>query len=179
MMVCLAEKHVGLAYYLAADFCRTRTLPPEVDKRDVKSAALLGLVKAARTFDENAGANFATHAHRRIHGAICDMLRAEVVVGPQIRRTNQHRKYIRVGKFPSMLNEDSTERDVEVRDELNYYWARFQTRLTQQQRAALWLRYSPENDLYLWDIAEVLGVSESRVCQILRQARKTLRGESE
>lgn len=176
-MVCLAEKHVGLAYYLAADFCRTRALPPEIDKRDVKSAALLGLVKAARTFDESAGAAFSTHASTRIRGAICDMLRAEVIVGPQVRKVHQHRKHKRVRKFPAMIHEDTVEHEVEVRDQLNTYWARFQTRLTQQQRAALWLRYGPENDLYLWDIAEVLGVSESRACQILRQARKVLRGE--
>lgn len=176
-MVCLAEKHVGLAYYLAADFCRTRSLPPEVDKRDVKSAALLGLVKAARTYKEGEGTTFATHAHRRIQGAICDMLRAEVIAGPQIRRTHQDRKLTRVRKFPAMIHEDTVEREVEVRDQLNTYWARFQSRLNMQQRAALWLRYAPENDLYLWDIAAVLGVSESRACQILRQARKVLRGE--
>lgn len=69
----MVEKHLSYAHAIAAEV--TRTLPRDVDARDVQAAAELGLVEAANAFDSARGVQFQTFAYYRIRGAVYDCLR--------------------------------------------------------------------------------------------------------
>lgn len=51
-------------------------LPPSVDRDDLYSAGILGLIKAVDTFEPERGFKFETYAGHKIRGAILDELRA-------------------------------------------------------------------------------------------------------
>jgi RNA polymerase sigma factor FliA len=51
-------------------------LPSSVDKNDLTSAGILGLIKAVETFEPERGFKFETYAAHKIRGAILDELRA-------------------------------------------------------------------------------------------------------
>ena len=50
-------------------------LPHHIDRENLESAGVLGLVEAAQQFDPSRGVEFKTFAYRRIRGAILDELR--------------------------------------------------------------------------------------------------------
>jgi RNA polymerase sigma factor for flagellar operon FliA len=52
------------------------SLPPSVDRDDLYSAGILGLIKAVDTFEPERGFKFETYAGHKIRGAILDELRA-------------------------------------------------------------------------------------------------------
>lgn len=69
----LVAQYTGLIRHLAnkvARRCHYR-----VDADDLHSEGVIGLLAAARTFDEDKGASFTTHAARRIQGAMLDAIR--------------------------------------------------------------------------------------------------------
>jgi RNA polymerase sigma factor FliA len=51
-------------------------LPSSVDRNDLTSAGILGLIKAVETFEPERGVKFETYAAHKIRGAILDELRA-------------------------------------------------------------------------------------------------------
>jgi RNA polymerase sigma factor for flagellar operon FliA len=51
-------------------------LPPSVDRDDLYSAGILGLIKAVDTFEPERGFKFETYASHKIRGAVLDELRA-------------------------------------------------------------------------------------------------------
>lgn len=51
------------------------TLPAHVDREDLHSAGLVGLLEAIRRYDPSCGASFETFARLRIRGAVLDELR--------------------------------------------------------------------------------------------------------
>jgi RNA polymerase sigma factor FliA len=69
----LIESHRSYAHAIAAEVAKK--LPPEVDSKDVRAAAELGLVEAANSFDPNRGVQFKSFSYHRIKGAIYDALR--------------------------------------------------------------------------------------------------------
>lgn len=72
----LILSHLGYATTVAEIYsARRRLYGPEAE--DVRSAAYLGLVQAAQSFDPGRGLKFVTLAQKRIHGAIIDGFRQE------------------------------------------------------------------------------------------------------
>jgi RNA polymerase sigma factor FliA len=69
----VVETHIGYAHAIAAE--TLKKCPPNVDRRELRSAAELGLVRAARAYDPSAGIAFSTFAYYHIRGAIYDELR--------------------------------------------------------------------------------------------------------
>ncbi len=69
----LIKQYLPYATSLTAKMIRF--LPSEVEFDDVLCNARLGLLEAAKRFDENAGVDFKTFAYYRIKGAIYDGLR--------------------------------------------------------------------------------------------------------
>lgn len=69
----LVEKYLPYATSIATKM--TRTLPSGIDYDDVLCNARLGLLEAAKRYDENFGVEFRTFAYYRIKGAIYDGLR--------------------------------------------------------------------------------------------------------
>jgi RNA polymerase sigma factor FliA len=72
-MTNLVEKHLGYAHAIAAEVLKK--LPASVDRSEIKSAAELGLVQAAKAYDSSRAIPFTTFAYYRIRGAIYDDLR--------------------------------------------------------------------------------------------------------
>lgn len=64
---------------LAVDF------PPGMDRENLESAGVLGLVEAARAFDPTRNVQFKTYAYTRIRGAILDELRRNSPLSQQVQ----------------------------------------------------------------------------------------------
>lgn len=73
----LAEKYVPLARKLA----KPLKLSWPGESEEFESAAMVALVEAAQSFDENRNVKFATYARHRIRGALRDVQRSLVVPG--------------------------------------------------------------------------------------------------
>ena len=69
----LVENNINFADKIACQ--KKKTLPKYIDLDELKSAAYMGLVKAARRYDADFGATFTTFAYYRISGEIEDYLR--------------------------------------------------------------------------------------------------------
>lgn len=67
--------HLPLVKYLVGRIASN--LPPHLDKDDLMSAAVIGLITAAERFDPARGVQFKTFAEQRIRGTIMDELRAQ------------------------------------------------------------------------------------------------------
>jgi RNA polymerase sigma factor for flagellar operon FliA len=55
----------------------SQKLPPFVDREELRSAGILGLIDAAKRYDSSRGAKFRTYAELRVRGAIVDFLRSQ------------------------------------------------------------------------------------------------------
>ncbi|MCC6933125.1 MAG: sigma-70 family RNA polymerase sigma factor [Deltaproteobacteria bacterium] len=73
----IINKHAKLAKKIALKYQRDH-LSMKLDLEELHSAALLGLVDAARRYDPVKQSNFCTYAFYRIHGAIKDYVRLEL-----------------------------------------------------------------------------------------------------
>ncbi len=69
----LVLDHLNLVRHIAGKVAVQ--LPSGVDRENLHSAGVLGLVEAARRFDDRRGVAFAAFAQTRIRGAILDELR--------------------------------------------------------------------------------------------------------
>lgn len=69
----LVESHRSYAHAIAADILLK--LPPQVERAELQSAAELGLVEAAASYDSTRGVQFKTFAYYRIRGAVYDFIR--------------------------------------------------------------------------------------------------------
>jgi len=200
------------------------TLPPSVHVDDMIQSGMLGLIDAAKRYQESQGAQFETYAVQRIRGAMLDGLRQSDWLPRGLRRSlRQVEAAIRKleqqnGRPPSeqeladalgmpladyqQLLQDArgyqliSSEDLQGQGEESFfdqYCADerpdpLQSLLEDDQRATLikavkdlpdreqkvmGLYY--EQDMNLREIGEVLGVSESRVCQLHSQAIARLR----
>jgi len=69
----LIREHAGLVKYEVDRVAAG--LPDQVDRDDLLSAGMIGLIKAVDRYDPNRGASFATYATTLMRGAILDELR--------------------------------------------------------------------------------------------------------
>lgn len=70
----LVTKHLKLVSYVVSRLAIG--MPSWIDRRDLISAGVVGLIDAAKHFDPAKGVKFETYASSRIRGAIIDELRA-------------------------------------------------------------------------------------------------------
>jgi len=70
----LLAEYAGLVKYIADRV--GYSLPRSVDRQDLLSCGILGLIKAVETFDQSKEIKFETYASHKIRGAILDELRA-------------------------------------------------------------------------------------------------------
>ncbi|MGD9497266.1 MAG: FliA/WhiG family RNA polymerase sigma factor [Armatimonadota bacterium] len=222
----LIREHAGLVRYevdrLAAG------LPDQVDREDLISAGMIGLIKAVDRYDPERGASFATYATSLLRGAILDELRrmdwAPRGLRGRYRRLEEAVAELRqrLGRQPTeeqiiqelgltpeeyarLLRDSSTvalvsleslaeaagdaympttdaleqqrtewiPADVVDRAELRRLLAEAVGELSERERLVLSLYYKEE--LTMQEIGLVLGVTESRVCQIHTQMIARLR----
>lgn len=102
-------------------------LPASVDRDDIISSGILGLIKAVETFEPERGFKFETYASHKIRGAILDELRALDWVPRSVRQKSKdlHRVYAKLendlGRIPY---------DDEVCEELNINMEEFENMLS-------------------------------------------------
>jgi RNA polymerase sigma factor FliA len=223
----LILEHMPLAKYLVGRIAYQ--LPPHLDKQDLMSAAVIGLINAADRFDSTRGVLFKTFAEQHIRGTIIDELRSYDVLSRSMRD-----KYKRLERQVTVLehqlgrNPTSEEMSQSMEIGLDEYYAllddvhvfsfislddswdddegnalsladvlseseskspqqqvmRMQLAeamgqaidsLPEKERLAVTLYYS--EDLNLKEIGEALGLTESRISQILSQAMVRLRSK--
>ena len=100
----LAVEHVPLVAHVVYE--TLARVPSYVDRNDLRSAGLLALVAAARSFDPERGVPFARYAMPRIRGAMVDELRSVDWASRSVRRRAREIEAARVrlaatlGEFP-------------------------------------------------------------------------------
>jgi RNA polymerase sigma factor for flagellar operon FliA len=109
-------------------------LPPNLDREDLVSAGIVGLIKAVDQFDPERGVKFETYAIALIRGAILEMLREEDWVPRSIRDRSKllERTYV---KLETDLGRPATEQ--EVAKELNVDLDQFYSMLSETARTAV------------------------------------------
>ena len=202
-------------------------LPPNVDRSDLVSYGLFGLIDAIDKFDPHRGYRFETYAIARIKGAMLDELRSLDWVPRSVRRkvrairaacveleSQLHRlpsdaeladalgmseaqfqqalsqmSFINLVTFDTLVGAASDEEAMTLGDllvdrddgpmalvelaEMRRLLAEAIERLADQERLVVSLYYF--DGLTLAEIGEVLGVTESRACQIHGKAVMQLR----
>ncbi|ABL79878.1 MULTISPECIES: FliA/WhiG family RNA polymerase sigma factor [unclassified Nocardioides] len=100
----LAVEHVPLVTHVVYE--TLARVPSYVDRNDLRSAGLLALVAAARSFDPERGVPFARYAMPRIRGAMVDELRSVDWASRSVRRRAREIEEARarlaatLGEFP-------------------------------------------------------------------------------
>lgn len=201
-----------------------KSLPPNVQVDDVIQSGLIGLLDAARRYQEGRGAQFETYAVQRIRGAMLDALRQSDWLPRGLRRSlrcveasinkleQQHGRPPTEQELADALNmpladyqqllQDArgyqivASEDLEGSGEEDYvehYYADdrpgpLQSLLDEDQRRTLIAAIEDlpdrerkvmglyyEQELNLRETGEVLGITESRVCQLHSQTIARLR----
>lgn len=217
---CRVERHLDLVFRIARHLAAR--LPSSVELDDLVQAGTLGLIDAARNFQDDQGASFETYASIRIRGAMIDETRR----GDWVPRS-VHRKYrglisatraveqrtgraatapqvaaelqVPLDDYHRILGESSRGQLVSLealadehegepriagraagtplgaveRDAFRASLVKSIGTLPEREQLVLSLYY--EQEMNLREIGAVLSVSESRVCQIHRQAMLRLR----
>lgn len=187
----LVVAHIEWARRIAA--FRARRLPSYIQLSDLESEAMFGLVKAAQAFDPGRGVKFRTWAERKIKGAIGDWLR-EIDHLSQYTRiairdgaanwTDRRGVPRRHGRDISDLDQQPANtasdrmRDLPRVDPTQEHAAALAVVLKRlpgiSPRAAEALYRHAILDEAMLSIAKDLEVTESRVCQLVKQARQEL-----
>jgi len=204
-------------------------LPQHLDRDDLMSVAVIGLINAADRYDPQRGVQFKTFAEQHIRGAIIDELRSYDVLSRTTRdKCKKLEKQVQSLEHKLGRNPSSEEVAASLNISLNEYYALLdevhvisfislddswddkdgnllsladvlsesEERNPQQQlmmmqlaealglaietlpekeRLAVTLYYN--EDFNLKEIGEALGLTESRISQILSQAMLRLRGK--
>ncbi len=197
-------------------------LPDNVQVEDLMQAGMIGLIEAARHFDEGQGASFETYAGIRIRGAMLDEVRRHDWTPRSVHRRSRELSQatrvvenregraardtevaeelgIDIADYRRLLGDcrghrllsleeadDEEERLVErlasdspsifdqlQREGLQRSLAAVIDELPERERLVMALYYDEE--LNLREIGAVIGVTESRVCQIHGQALMRIR----
>jgi RNA polymerase sigma factor for flagellar operon FliA len=218
----LVEQMAPLVKRIAYHFMAR--LPASVQVDDLIQAGLLGLLDAAKNFDDTQGAQFETYAIQRIRGSILDELRQADWLPRNVRKNLRRIEAainaleqqfgrppreqelaetlgVPLDEYQHMLlesrgyqllhyedfqeSEDSDFFDVflsqnqigplDVLEDQRFRRALVQaiSVLPEREKIVMGLYY--EQEMNLKEIGEVLGVSESRVCQLHSQAVARLR----
>jgi RNA polymerase sigma factor for flagellar operon FliA len=153
-------------------------LPASVEQADLVSYGMFGLIDALGKFEPGRGNKFETYAIPRIKGAIIDELRAMDWVPRSVRFKARELEKAHTD-LESMLNRladknlDPTS-GMEGQETRGMLAAAINS-LSEREKIVVTLYYF--EGLTLAEIGEILGVTESRVCQIHTKAVGGLRGQ--
>ncbi|MEE2644209.1 MAG: FliA/WhiG family RNA polymerase sigma factor [Myxococcota bacterium] len=126
------DQLIELHFHLVARIVRgvAARLPAHVDRDDLTSAGMIGLLDAAEKFDSAFGSSFKGYAEIRIRGAIIDELRQQDWLPRAVRQETR-----RLGKAEERLSQrlGRAPRESELAEELSLDQGALRT--LQQQRA--------------------------------------------
>ncbi|MBT4485800.1 MAG: FliA/WhiG family RNA polymerase sigma factor [Candidatus Latescibacteria bacterium] len=111
----LVKKHLKLVSFIASRLAIG--LPDWIDKRDLVSAGVIGLIDAVNNFDTGRGVKLETYAKTRIRGAIIDELRSLDWI-PRSTRAKSREIERAISKLNSEMNRFPT--DEEIANELEW-----------------------------------------------------------
>ncbi len=158
----LIENYLPLANSLA--FEKKKSLPKKVDIDELKSAAYFGLIDAAQKFNP-AKSSFGTYARWRIVGEIMDFIRESC------------RDYSRCGISLDQPDENGNcmaeSIPQKLNNNLNEFLEEATKKLNDLDKNILTMYYI--QDMTMKEIGCQIGVSESRVSQVLKQTRDTIK----
>lgn len=166
----------------------SRHLPPNVQRDDLLSAGMLGLVDSLRKNGGSDGETFAGYAKLRIRGAIVDELRAQDWLSRRAREAVEAEAASKVGGatvFVSLSEVTPTEESVHMSgqdDPIEAISAQATRRalsfaigqLPERERRVIGMYYF--EGAKLKDIGAELGIGEPRVSQLHTRALGMLRG---
>lgn len=151
----LVENNINFADKIACQ--KKKTLPKYIDLDELKSAAYMGLVKAARRYDADFGATFTTFAYYRISGEIEDYL-----------RKFHHRVFLSLQQEEGCL-------DLPQPKKVNTFGFFEKFEKTLPKKMSIVLKSYFYEDKSLKEIGAELGITESRVSQILTQSKTIIK----
>lgn len=159
---------------LVESVARDQALRCRVPWEELQSLGWLGLLRAARTFDPSRGVDFGAWARLKIRGEIRDRLRIEwgsAQLGT--KRMKLHPQFLDDLELLRTLDEKSwrplsDQRRLELRDICDW-GLKF---LSEREQRVFRMRFY--DSCTEQEIADYLGVTESRVCHILRRGLKLL-----
>lgn len=158
----LVENYLPLANKLANQ--KKKVLPRRIDLDDLKSAAYYGLMDAARKFDATKNIAFGAYAKFRIMGEIQDF----------IRRSYRDFERCKISldqpdENGNVLADSIAQKTVKSTD----FFEDTVKQLSDLDKNVVTLYYV--DDLSLKEIGLKIGVSESRVSQLLKRSKETVR----
>lgn len=154
----LIDSHIRMVFRAAGRFARNHG----GEYGEWVTSGYIGLMEAEESFDPNKGAAFATHAHRRIKGAMFDQYRREYAQrGQRAIETNK-----RLDEFVSVRPVGAF---IESEDFIQ--WAERQVTNPRHKREVRMLA----GGLSKRDMARREGVSESMIHTDMRKVRPILR----
>ena len=144
---------------------------------DLVSAGVIGLINAVDSYDPNFNVKLKTYAEHRIRGAILDSIRGLDGI-PVHKRKRLKDVEAAIASAEQRLQRVPAEE--EIAHELNMPLAEYQELLAEAvnkmprlERTILTLYFKEEQNLH--EIAEILGIHTTRVCQLKSQAVLRLR----
>lgn len=188
----LVEKHLPFLCFIARGI--HRSLPASVQYEDLIQAGAIGLIEAASRYDPEQGP-FQTFAKIRVRGAILDSLRALDYLSRDMRRKVKTEEKLALQEerlIPihfSLMSLDACH-DIEIQEIINgpggpEFMLQESERVrvltntieTLPPRLAKVLKLKYQYGESCKKIAHKLGINESRVCQLQKQARAYLGDE--
>lgn len=160
-----------------------RRLPRSVSIDDLVGAGSLGLIDAVKRFSPERAPSFAAYAELRIRGAILDHLRScdwlPRTMRASVKRGESEAAVVSVDDRDGMGFDAFASSAPSAPALLDHREQRAQLAsaialLPERTRRVLGLYYMEE--LTLKEIGEVLGITESRVCQLHSEAVARLKG---
>jgi len=161
----LIENYMPLANKLAVE--RKKTLPRKIDLEEIKSAAYFGLVDAAQKFDVAKSVSFGTYARIRIVGEIQDFIR-ESYKNDERYGISLYQPDATTGDC--LINNLSQGRPTKFFDD---FFASTIDTLSDLDKNIVMMYYV--EDLSLKEIGVQIGLSESRVSQLLKRCHESIR----
>jgi RNA polymerase sigma factor (sigma-70 family) len=160
----LIENYLPLANKLAIE--KKKSLPSWVSLDDLKSAAYFGLVDAANKFDPERFISFGTYAKWRINGEMLDFIRESCRDTERCSISLDEQDENGVSLASKIPQGVPTENFNEFFEDLTKH-------LADLDRNILMMYYV--EDMSLKEIGGKIGVSESRVSQLLKRSRENVR----
>lgn len=150
-------------------------LPAHIEADDLVSAGAIGLMDAAKKHDQTreGGASFKTYAEYRIRGAMLDEIRSMSFTPRSVYERGEQAQLCDVEEVDIVDRQTVDPVDaLAEKDEHERLAAAIQT-LPAKHRRVLTLYYG--DDLTMKEIGEQMHVTESRCCQIHKEALARMR----